>query len=512
MTDCPHINIESLSFGALAAERDQDLKDYFVESESFKRLSTGQKSVVLGPRGSGKSAIFKMIAKEQRGRGAVVIELAPEDYSYELLRQVLATEGQGAWAKQGAYAAAWKYLLYVLSMKAVSTSRGTLRSGSAGRIYTYLRDNHANFHVNPIGVLISYLKRLEGFKLGSYEAGVKSRELHKLYKLEEVEPLLDDLNAVCSTRQAIVLVDELDRGWDASEDAIAFVAGLFQAAVAVNNRVPNLRVIISLRKELYDNIPALYEDAQKIRDLIETIEWDEPQILELIARRIAHSFPDIRGSWHEKTNVPEETRQANYHEIWNLVFADTLDYRKTKSFNYMIDRTLYRPREIIQFCSDVRQKGIDIRHSPPFNYGVISSAEHGYSEARLKDIAAEYRLQYPGLLSVFETFRGKAYNITRDELEVHCLEMSVNDLPVDQEARRWCSEMEPEGLIEMLWRVGFIRAQAVGGMKGRRRSGSSYLGSHQIASLNLANIGRFHVHPMFREFLGLKESKAAQED
>jgi hypothetical protein len=56
-----------------------------------------------------------------------------------------------------------------------------------------------------------------------------------------------------------VLVDELDRGWDSSEDAQAFLAGLFQACLSVNSLHDNLRVYISLRQELYDDVPALYE-------------------------------------------------------------------------------------------------------------------------------------------------------------------------------------------------------------------------------------------------------------
>jgi hypothetical protein len=39
--------------------------------------------------------------------------------------------------------------------------------------------------------------------------------------------------------------------------------------VSINSSESNVRVFVSLRKELYDNIPALYEDAQKVRDIIE---------------------------------------------------------------------------------------------------------------------------------------------------------------------------------------------------------------------------------------------------
>jgi len=175
----------------------------------------------------------------------------------------------------------------------------------------------------------------------------------------------------------------------------------------------------------------------------------------------------------------------------------------------MVDRTLYRPREIIQLCNDITEKsrGQLFEGTLPFDYKQIAEAEYIYSEGRLKDICLEYRFQYPGLQSVMETFRGKSYNFTRDELEVHILQILVGDIRISDDARSWCEVLEPENLIDIFWHIGFVAAQAVGGLKARRRSGSSYLGSHQISSLNLQNIHRFHIHPMFRLYLGLKESK-----
>jgi energy-coupling factor transporter ATP-binding protein EcfA2 len=492
--------LQDLSFGAAAAEREvaQGLREYFVESESFKRLRDGKKTVVLGNRGAGKSAIFKMIAEYEANRHASVIELAPEDYSYELLRESLKSESQGSWAKQGAYAAAWKYLIYVLAMKrATKEHQGGLKKGAASRVYSYLRDNHANVELSPIGTLVSYLTRLEGVKVGPVEASLKTRELQKLYRLEEIEHLLDDLDEICRTRRITFLVDELDRGWDASEDAVAFVAGLFAAAMAINQRTANIRVLVSLRRELYEQIPSLYEDAQKVRDTLETIEWDEAQLLELIARRIAYSA--------------SETQSLQPSERWSAVFADTLEYRGNKSFNYMVDRTLYRPREMILFCTEARDEALKRGTRPPLNYKTISGAEYRYSEGRLKDIAAEYRFEFPGLDTVFETFRGLKHTLSRDELEMHCLEIVTGERKIAKDAQ-WAADLDPDRLIEILWRVGFLRARAVGGEKARRRSGSSYLGPHQVPGLNLGELKFFHVHPMFRQFLGMKEGKGGAEE
>lgn len=425
----------------------------------------------------------------------MVIPLSPDDYSYELLQQSMLAEERGSWAKQGAYAAAWKFLIYVIVMKAISESGWfDLKRGPAAQIYNYLRDNHTNFNVNPIGILISYLKRLEGVKVGNIEGSIKARKLQQLYRLEEIEPLLEPLNDVASGRPVIVLVDELDRGWDASEDAVAFVAGLFTAAVSINAKTPNIRVLVSLRKELYDNIPALYEDAQKVRDIIEEVTWDEDSLLRIIAQRIKASVPGTES-------LPDM-------DAWNMIFADTLDYRKNKSFNYVVDRTLYRPREIIQFCIDSQSAANKLKTDAPLNYDTLSIAEHAYSSERSKDIASEYRFQYPDLLSVFETFRGGPYAFPREDLEFHCLQISTGDLPISGRAQTWALDSDPDDMMDILWRIGFLRAQAVGGLKAKQRSGSQYLGPHQIRDLNLRAIPRFHIHPLFRAFLGLKESKS----
>jgi len=490
------ISIDKINFGVPAAERDNDLLTCFVSSETYENLRTGKKTIILGNRGAGKSALFRKLAEEERRRSNIVINLAPEDYSYELLSETLKKEKEGAWAKHGAYAAAWKYLIFITIMKCLVKQGNKFKRGAEAKIYSYLRDNHEGIDTNPIGIMISYLKRMEGVKVGKYEAGIKARELRRLYSLEEISSLVPCIEESCRNKKIIIFVDELDKGWDASEDAISYIAGLFNSAVSINTQMKNVRILVSLRKELYENIPALYEDAQKVRDIIETLEWDEPKLLELIGRRISKQFP--------------ETEDDSFELRWGKIFSEVLDYRQTKSFNYIVDRTLYRPREIIQFCNDIAEysrRNSGDEGAIPFNYKQIAEAEYSYSESRLKDICAEYRFQYPGLQSVMETFRGMSYNLSRDFLEEHILRIIVGELTIDTTARSWCESIDIDNLIDIFWTVGFLRAQAVGGIKARRRSGSKYLGSHQISSLNLRNTSRFHIHPMFRAYLGLKESK-----
>jgi hypothetical protein len=484
----PPNSLSMVDFGAPAAERDMErgLGEYFVESETYNRVKSGAKRILIGGRGIGKSAIFQILARRERDAGSFVIELTPEDYSYELLTQTMASQSSGSWAKHGAYAAAWKYLIYVLIMKETAARRVHLPKDTGGQIYKYIRDNHINHEASRLGSLVSYLKRMEGIKIGPYEATMRARELEKLYKLEEIHHLLPALREVAASRRVIVLVDELDRGWDSSEDARAFIAGLFQACISVNSVHDNLRVYMSLRQELYEEIPELYDDAQKYRDLIETIRWSSGSLLTLIANRIRHSLPALAG--------------RDDKDCWDILFADG----PRGVFPYMIDRTLYRPREIIQFCVQVLEYARDSRTPVPVGRAAVREAERSYSHERTRDIAAEYRFQYPGLLSVMEAFRGRASILTRDDLELLCLELITRELPT-RGTRGWLDDCTPESLTDILWATGFLGAEASQAATSTRTR-AHFIGPHQGAQYTVATARRFQVHPMFWAYLGTKRA------
>ena len=481
------IALPRLDFGAPAAERDiaRGLKTYFVESPSYRRLKAGQTTVLLGNRGTGKSAICKMLGAEPHG--PICVELSPEDYSYEVLSKNMAKEHEGSWAKAGAYAAAWKYLIYVLIMAHLLERRPSLANTKHGKpVFRYLRDHHEGFQKTKLDVLVSYLKRLEGIKVGPYEATLKAKQLENLYKLESLQPVLPSLVHLCEDNPVRVIVDELDKGWDASEDAKSFVAGLFQAAVGLNQSTPGIRVIVSLRKELYDNIPALYEDAQKVWDIIETVEWNEASLRDLIAKRIGHSFNELE-------RVPAA-------EQWAAVFEQSPGYGDVSSYDYMLARTLYRPREMIQFCTQAKDHAIEAERNTIL-YENVAHVEGLYSEQRAKDIAAEYRFEWPGLLSVFNAFGGGPAEFTRQSLEDICLGIILKELKRSPETCGWLDNQEPEYLIELLWKVGFLMVMSSEVKAGRTRR--EFVGSHQVRALNLQNKTDFSIHQMFRAYLGV---------
>lgn len=508
--------IGNIDFGKLAAENDigpvtphspptRGLERYFFESGDYRSVRSGNNTIVLGNRGSGKSAIFQILARTARSEGTHVIELSPDDYSYEMLHGTMASESSGSWKKQGAYAAAWKYVIYTLVLKEVTKKGQRLKRGTLSRIYNYLQDNNQSADVSAISMLVSYLKSIESVKLGPLgELGIsrvskaRAQELERLYNLEELRDILDSLKKVLAKDPVFIFIDELDRGWDSSEDAQAFVAGLFQACLQVNRLHENLRVYISLRQELFASNRDLVNDAQKYRDILGMIRWSEESLLALIAKRIRYSA--------EQRSYGNSFAHVSDLACWEWVFAAPPGGSARDSFAYMADRTLCRPREIIHFCTRV----IDVVKSAhgdmarlPVPFSAVRSAERIYSSERAGDIAGEYSHQYPGLMSIFEVFRGRSHAFDRQSLQMLCLELATGEIPTDSEASPWLVDLDPDRLISILWNIGFLVAQPVRADKPIDDV-RSFLGAHQAPHFNLAAAQYFHVHPMFWSYLGLE--------
>ena len=87
-----HEYLRDINLGGLAAEHDNYLEQYFYESDLFRRVALGYTRILIGNRGSGKSAIFKVLAQKERAEGTLVQEILPSDYIYDLLHAGIETE------------------------------------------------------------------------------------------------------------------------------------------------------------------------------------------------------------------------------------------------------------------------------------------------------------------------------------------------------------------------------------------------------------------------------------
>src|SRR5947207_15772650 len=58
--------LETVEFGLGAAQQEQQLRNYFYRSGSFKLASSDKTYLILGAKGAGKSAIFRMFQELEK--------------------------------------------------------------------------------------------------------------------------------------------------------------------------------------------------------------------------------------------------------------------------------------------------------------------------------------------------------------------------------------------------------------------------------------------------------------
>ena len=105
--------VNELSIGNSVAEYDEALDKYFVETEPFRLLVTDKVDVIAGDKGTGKTALFKILSSRHRQ--------IPELKDIEIISAFNPTGNpifqkltQDAPLTEGQYKAVWK--LYLLSL------------------------------------------------------------------------------------------------------------------------------------------------------------------------------------------------------------------------------------------------------------------------------------------------------------------------------------------------------------------------------------------------------------
>lgn len=105
--------LRSLDLGNSVAEFDESLEKYFVENEAFHALITGKADVIAGDKGTGKTAVYRILQKrfgsipELRGIEVLAgFNPAGNPIFQKLVQQEVLTEGQ--------YVTVWK--AYILSL------------------------------------------------------------------------------------------------------------------------------------------------------------------------------------------------------------------------------------------------------------------------------------------------------------------------------------------------------------------------------------------------------------
>lgn len=472
------MDLQKIDLGKDEAEQDQRLHEYFLKTASYKNALSGRKTVVIGRKGSGKSAIFTLLRSELEKSGNLVIPITPDQYSWSALRDY---KEQGILPEQ-AHTNTWKFTLLSSLVWKLNDEGLVSPKSKLAEFYKFMKDSFVPKKDEWFSEIVTSVKNfVSGVKTQwvSFDWGETSVLATPLRVIDEIKTLL--LKDWPENKQVRVLLDRLDDSWDASKESQYVIIGLLKAANELNALFSEkLIVTIFLRSDIYDNL--FFDDQDKLRQYEETLTWNTDELKAIVSERVRVSL-GIKNSDNET--------------IWQNLFSKKTYRSRALAEKYIIDRTFKRPRDIISFTRFALEMAIRNGHSVIEPIDTRTAEEEKYSLSKYKDLIIEYQKQFSYVKDLLDSFSGSLHKLSKQELNKRL------EIFVEQNQLR----MYPDALIRQLFVWGVIGVKRQGRAGVKQRGGAHFFYYYDDSSINPLAYHDFYFHPSLRYYLNISEKR-----
>ncbi len=347
-----------IDFGPVDARIDDPhfLRKY-VEEHNFKKLVDKRYSIIVGEKGSGKTALIKGLTLKHKNQFTHIVTIGFDQVSFsavfENLTSVADTCNLSALSLVYNY---WKYSLVVEAMKKLIGSRKTQFSQAERRVFNFLVRNK---HIDDD--LFSRLLRLCQ-RMWEHIAKLTSPELQsakknkypgqvppdlvthvKNFPLMEKEYLDAEKAFVDYIKEKdlkfLIALDGLDIIKLKTKKDLRQVTLIFEGLIAATYSIstsPLFSDVVVLKSLIPNDIYLMLDlrDLDKYEEKYARIRWGYKSLQEFLRRRIIHGLDydrDIpfRKAWEEIMPIHVENEHIGLRE---------------NSYEYILRHTLYRPR------------------------------------------------------------------------------------------------------------------------------------------------------------------------
>lgn len=183
------------------------------------------------------------------------------------------------------------------------------------------------------------------------------------------------------------------------------------------------------------------------------------------------------------------------------------------ALDYILDRTLLRPRDVITYMNRAIQSGGGRRK---LTWDNIFNAEELYSVERLSALRDEWKDPYYRIDLVLDQFKNRSANMTKTQLIEVIDDIATNVLGDPKfEGRYWLDPLLSDlfnknitdqaylPMIQLLYKIGFMGV----GSSGKRNAGYSYEVEGEDEPIRFHDSTVFEVHPAFRVGLRMRQRR-----
>jgi energy-coupling factor transporter ATP-binding protein EcfA2 len=358
------------SFGDVAAEDDPVL-DYFLTTAAVAQIDSGTAYLILGRKGSGKTALVRYYTESPTARHSRAMSL--KGYPWSVHAQRI---DHGA-SDIEAYVSSWRYIIATQFASLLLTDIDDRTSVYAQSLSTFLTDNYGSINPTIDAILrpaalklsrLSFEPQVLGNKLGGIALERNASDMRLGLELnaltDAILQAVIQLAAASHVPRLTIHFDELDQGLSSLDVARqSMLVGLVLAVRSVQqeSRKSGLPVspLVYLRTDLWDELA--FSDKNKITSTSAiNLEWTSSTLLELVNARL------------RKKLAP--------HASWDSVAESSLMRGSQTKWEHMVSRTFLRPRDIIRFLNAALEQAKKRQDEPlVFQNPDIVSARDVYS-------------------------------------------------------------------------------------------------------------------------------------
>jgi hypothetical protein len=526
---------KSYQIGSPDAETDELLLNAFIQVENLTEMvdTRNQKSILLGRTGSGKSAIIRYIKNNLDN----VQEIVPEAMSLRFLSNstILKYFNTLGVNLNLFYKVLWKHIFIVELLKMyfddetssfkkkslferlrqkiqINNKKNQARKEKAIKymenwsndfwqqtevlIKTFENSIREKF-AQSVGMDIDFANldlSNERFKDQRfvYEAKQKAESIISSSQVVELLDLIDIMKSDLFTshqKKFYLVIDDLDKEWIDDTSRLELIGAMIDV-IKEFRQLQGVKIMISLRENLNEIVFSKHDhkgnQREKIKPLYSNLTWASHELKDLIDKRLRYLSEDefdVKEAFYE-------SRRGH-----------------KKGFDYIVERTYYRPRDVISFFNHMIENA---NNKSVFTNDIIAKAEPSYSLERFQALEDEWSENFGRISLVCDFLKGinngfRLKSVQEEKFADIFLEEKYQGLfkgDLSYALQSW--KAGEIGFTSFLKKLIFIlyRTGIIGIKKGPTYPTAFYYTKEVIIERSdVSNSCKFYVHPALYSFL-----------
>lgn len=411
-------SLQNLSFGDPTAENEMTtLGSYYMQTEQFNKALRGEVNLVVGRKGSGKTALFLQLRDRIRfDKRNIMVDLKPEGYQLIKLKEDMLsylTDG----SRQHLITAFWEYLLLLeVTYKVLEKDRITHKHNHD--IYNKYIDLEATYKVENFSTEGDFSERLLMLsnriaaeyraKFGEFsDTKLTADDVTKLVYAHDIRLLRQKLSDYLDTKESVwILFDNLDKGWNTGgvdEIDTIVLRCLVEAGRKIERdmrkRDHRLYCLIFIRNDVYELL--MKGSADYGKDMRAVLDWTDPDMLrEMLRLRLVSGMEGVAD-------------HTSFDQLWRDICVSHFHGEDTSA--YFIERSLMRPRNLLKIFAHSKGFANNFNHQK-IDETDIEKGVKAYSQDLLIELDHELADVFPTAPDLLYSFLDHSKEATKTEL------------------------------------------------------------------------------------------------